>query len=134
MDEFAAEGTVVVPPKAKASTIVNDILVKAIKSVEADKIIEDRVTLETVDLYYHPVYAFQYRWIPKGRDAILEYDGLTGQMRTGGQVFRQYVGKMLDPQFLFDIGADTVDLLVPGGGIAVKLARKGLKAAKSKRN
>jgi hypothetical protein len=54
-------------------------------------------------------------------------------MVTGGKTFQQYVGKLLEPEFLFDVGLDTVDLLVPGGGIAVKLARKGIEAAKDKK-
>jgi hypothetical protein len=133
LDEFAPAGVVVVPPQAKSSAIVHTILAKMVKSLEADKIIEDRVTVETVDLYYHPVYAFQYRWLSKDKEAVLEYDGLTGELRSNGQIFRQYVGKMLDPAFLFDIGVDTVDLLVPGGGIAVKLARKGIGVMLSKK-
>jgi hypothetical protein len=133
LDEFAPAGVVVVPPQAKSSAIVHTILAKMVKSLEADKIIEDRVMVEMVDLYYHPVYAFQYRWLSKDKEAVLEYDGLTGELRSNGQIFRQYVGKMLDPAFLFDIGVDTVDLLVPGGGIAVKLARKGIGVMLSKK-
>jgi hypothetical protein len=53
-------------------------------------------------------------------------------MVSGGKMFQQYVGKLLDPEFLFDVGLDTVDLLVPGGGLAVKLARKGIEAARKK--
>ena len=33
------------------------------------------------------------------------------------------VQRMVTRDALFDIGADTVGLLVPGGGIAVKVAR-----------
>jgi hypothetical protein len=133
LDTFAPEDAVVVPPQAKASAIVRNALLGLVKSVEADTILEDRVSVETVDLYYRPVYAFQYRWRAKDREAVMEYDGLTGELRPGGQIFRQYVGKMLDPDFLFDVGVDTVDLLVPGGGIAIKLARKGLQAARGQK-
>ena len=133
LDTFAPEGVVVVPPQTKSSAVVHSILAKMVKSLEADKIIEDRVTVETVDLYYHPVYAFQYRWISKDKEAVMEYDGVTGELRAGGQIFRQYVGKILDPEFLFDIGVDTVDLLVPGGGIAIKLAKKGIGVALTKK-
>lgn len=132
LDEFTPAEVVVVPPQAKSSAIVHTILAKMVKSLEADKIIEDRVTIDTVDLYYHPVYAFQYRWLSKDKEAVLEYDGLTGELRSNGQIFRQYVGRMLDPVFLFDIGVDTVDFLVPGSGIAVKLARKGIGVMLSK--
>jgi hypothetical protein len=134
LDKFAPAGVVVVPPQAKASAIVHGILAKLVKTLEADKILEDSVTIETVDLYYHPVYAFQYRWLSKDKEAVLEYDGLTGELRSNGQIFRQYVGKMLDPDFLFDISIDTVDLLVPGGGIAIKLAKKGLAVVRAQKS
>ena len=132
LDEFSPEGAVVLPPQARASAIVRDVLIGMIKSVQADRILEDRVDVERVDLYYRPVYAFQYRWISKDREAILEYDALTGQLQAGGKTFQQYVGKILDPEFLFDVGIDTIDLLVPGGGIAIKLAKKGIDVARSR--
>lgn len=44
----------------------------------------------------------------------LEYDGLTGQWQTSGKTFPQYMRKLIDPDFLFDVGVEAVDLLVPG--------------------
>jgi len=132
LDDFAPEGTIVVPPQARASAIVREVLAGMIKNVEADRILEEQVEVERVDLYYRPVYAFQYRWLSKGKEAVMEYDALTGQLQAGGKTFQQYVGKVLDPEFLFDMGVDTVDLLVPGGGIAIKLARKGINVARSR--
>jgi hypothetical protein len=136
VQQFAAlndSGAVVVPPKARAATIVHDLLRKAIRSPEADEVHEDRVTVRNVDLYYRPVYAFQYRWLPRGKEGIVELDGLTGAVHGGGEVFRQYVGQVLDPAFLFDLGLDTVGLFVPGGGLAVKIARKGMQVASAAR-
>ncbi len=133
LDSFAPEGVIMVPPQTRASAIVREVLVGMIKSVQADRILEDRVEVERVDLYYRPVYAFQYRWKSKEREAILEFDALTGQLEAGERIFQQYVGKILDPDFLFDVGVDTVDLFVPGGGIAIKLARKGIDVARGRR-
>lgn len=132
LDDFRPEGTIVVPPQGRASAIVRDTLIGVIKSIKADRILEDRVTISKIDLYYRPVYAFQYRWTAKDRDTVIEIDAVTGAMVAGGKTFQQYVGKFLDPEFLFDVGLDTVDLLVPGGGLAVKLARKGIEAAKKR--
>lgn len=128
----AEEETIVVPPRARASAVVRDVLIGLIKSFQADRILKDSVGVETVDLYYRPVYAFRYRWAAKEREAVLEVDGLTGEVRPDGATFQQYVGKIVDPEFLFDIGAETVDLLVPGGGIAIKLARKGIEVARNR--
>ncbi len=133
LDELTAKGIVIVPPQTRATAVVRDVLLGILKSVRADRILEDTVTVERVDLYYRPVYAFQYRWKSKNKEAVLEMDGVTGELQTEGKTFQQYMGKLLDPEFLFDVGVDTIDLLVPGGGLAIKLARKGLDVAK-KRN
>jgi len=133
LDDFQPTDTIVVPPQARATAVVRDILIGMIKSVQADRIIEDRIDVERVDLYYRPVYAFQYRWHAKEKEAIVEYDGMTGKMQTGGKTFQQYAGKILDPEFLFDISIEAVDLLVPGGGLAIKLAKKGIEVAQSRK-
>jgi hypothetical protein len=67
--------------------------------------------------------AFEYLWQPKDKRVVVEFDGVTGEIRTGGKAIRQQVGKMLTKELLFDIGVDTVDLFVPGGGMAIKLVR-----------
>jgi hypothetical protein len=132
MDELSGRGLIVVPPQARATAVVRDVLVNIFKSVQADHIVEDHVEVERIDLYYRPVYAFQYRWKSREREAILEYDGVTGALETDGRTYEQYLGKLLDPDFLFDVGAETIDLLVPGGGLAMKLARKGIDVARSR--
>lgn len=133
LDHFAPAGAIVVPSQVRASAVVHDVLIGVLKSVQADRILENQVEVEHVDLYYRPVYAFQYRWLSKGKEAIVEYDALTGKLQADGKTFQKYVGKLLDAEFLFDVGADTIDLLVPGGGIAMKLARKGIDVARSRK-
>jgi len=133
LDELAEKGIVVVPPQTRATAVVRNALLGILKSVRADRILEDHVEVERVDLYYRPVYAFQYWWKSKKKEAVLEFDGVTGDLQAEGKTFQQYMGKLLDREFLFDMGIDTIDLLVPGGGIAIKLARKGIDVAK-KRN
>jgi hypothetical protein len=54
-------------------------------------------------------------------------------LQAGGKTFQQYLGKVLDAEFLFDVGVDAAGLLVPGGGIAVRVARKGFDVARSRR-
>lgn len=134
LDDISATGPIFVPPQARASGIVRNVLSDMIKGVQADRVLEEYVHVERIDLYYRPVYAFQYRWLSKDKEAILEYDGVTSQLQTDGKTFQQYMGKILDPSFLFDVGSETVDLFVPGGGLALKLAKKGIEAARSRAN
>ena len=131
LDDISAEGPIFVPPQARASGIVRNVLSNMIKGVQADRLIEEFVSVDKIDLYYRPVFAYQFQWKSKGKEGILEYDGVTKEMRTSGRMFQQYVGKMLDPDFLFDVGAETVGLFIPGGGLAVKLAKQGIDAARN---
>ena len=123
IDHFAPEGAIVVAPEVRASFVVRETLGNLMKVVQADTVHEELVEVETADLYYRPIYAFEYLWQPKDKRAVIEFDGLTGEIRTGGKAIREQVGKVLTKELLFDIGVDTVDLFVPGGGIAIKLAR-----------
>src|SRR3989344_782509 len=124
LEKTVDKKSIIVTPQSRVSAIMRDSLSKMIKGIQADKILEEHVEVTCVDLYYHPVYAFQYRWKSKAKDAIVEVDGLTGAVTTGSRVFSEYMGKVLDINFLFDVGADAAGMLIPGGSIAVKVAKK----------
>jgi len=118
----ADSNTVVVPPTQHASSLVRQLLALMLKPVQADTITEESMKLEHIDLYYRPWWAFEFLWKPKEKRGVVEIDALTGLMRQG-QALVPKLQRMVTGDVLFDIGADTVGLLVPGGGIAVKVAR-----------
>jgi len=120
----AADGTVVVPPEARASMVVRDVVAGAIGKIDADKVLEELVRVEAVDLFYRPVYAFRYR--RAGKEAIVEFDALTGDVRTGGATFEEHLGKVLDPAFLLDVGAETLNFVIPGANLAKLVLVKGM--------
>ena len=124
LEKLITKGSIVVPPQARVSAIMRDALSKMIKGIQADKILEEQVEVQCVDLYYHPVYAFQYKWKSKNKVAIVEIDGVTGAVGSGNRTFNEYLGKVLDKDFLFDLGADAAGMLIPGGNIAVKVATR----------
>ncbi len=130
LKDEVAEGSILVPPQARVSAIMRDSLSKMIKGIQADTILEEQVEVTHVDLYYRPVYAYKFLWKSKQKEAILEVDGITGETQTGGRVFKEYLGKVLERDFLFDIGADAVGMFVPGGSIAVKAAKRFMDARK----
>lgn len=121
---LAAQNTVVVPPQVKASGLVRDAVAKAIGKIDADQIQEETVTLEMVDLYYRPVYAFRYR--RAGKEAVVEVDALTGDASVAGTTFEQHLGKIMEPKFLLDIGAEAANLFIPGATVAKLAIVKGL--------
>ena len=104
---------------------MRQLLAEMMKPVQADRMIEESLVLENTDLYYRPIWAFEFHWRPKDKSGVVEIDALTGEMRQGESLMPQ-LSKMVTRDALFDIGADTVGLLVPGGSIAVKVARAAL--------
>jgi hypothetical protein len=121
---LAQQQVVVVPPQVRASGLVRDAVAKAIGKIEADKILEETVELEAVDLYYRPVYAFRYR--RGGKEAVVEVDALTGEVSTAGSTFEQHLGKILEPKFLLDIGTEAANIFIPGATVAKLAIVKGI--------
>jgi len=132
-DELGAvtgEGVVVVPPEMRASSVVRDVVAGAIGKIDADRVTEELVRVEAIELYYRPVYAFRYR--RQEKEAVVEVDGLTGEARTGGSTFEAFVGKALDPIFLLDVGAEAINMVIPGANIAKMVLIKGIEARRKR--
>lgn len=130
MAEIAGQGTVIVPPQASSSVVVRQVLTTLMNKVEADRMIEESVVFHAVDLYYRPVYAFRYR--RQNKEAVVEFDGLTGHVQAGGSTFETYLGKIMDTRFLLDAGAEAADLLIPGVNLARIVVGKGIELRKKR--
>jgi hypothetical protein len=122
---LAADGAVVLAPEQRASYVVRKALAEMMKPIQADRMLEESLVLENTDLYYRPTWGFEFDWAAKGKRGVVEIDGISGEARTGGSLMPSLT-KIVSRDALFDIGADTVGMLVPGGGIAVKVARAAL--------
>ena len=79
--------------------------------------------MEALDINFRPVYALEYEWVTKGKRVVLEFDGLTGEVHTGGKKLSDHIKGVVTSDLIFDVTADAVGLLVPGGSIAVKLVK-----------
>jgi len=126
---LSAEGAIVVPPETRASFVVRQVLGQVMKPIQADVLHEEIISLEVTDLYYRPIWAFEFVWKSKDKRGVIEFDGVTGQTRTG-QSLMPKLTKAVTRDALFDIGADTVGMLVPGGSIAVRVVKIALDAKK----
>jgi hypothetical protein len=117
--------TIVVPPQAKSSSLTREIIGQLVPKIEADKILEEKVQIEAIDLCYRPVYAFRYRW--QAKEAVVEFDAVTGEARPGGATFESYLGKLVDKEFLLDAGVEAANMFIPGVNLAKIVIVKGLK-------
>ena len=111
LSALTAEGALVATPQMTASKVLRTLLATMAKQIQADNVLEETTTVETCDLYFRPVYAFELAWRPKNKTAVAEFDGVTGAMITG-KVMRTG-GTMLAPEALFDINADNIASLFP---------------------
>ena len=122
---LGADETVVVPPEQRASAIVRQLLAKMLRPLQADTVHEEALAMDHIELFYRPIVAYEFHLPAKDRRGVVEVDALTGEVKTASSLKMQ-ITRRVSRDALFDIGADTVGLLVPGGSIAVKLARVAL--------
>jgi hypothetical protein len=121
---FTPDGVLVIPPQVKANAVVRQVTAEVVQPVQNIQTIhEERVDIKTVDLNFRPIYAFEYEWAAKNKRVVIEFDPLTGEMRTGGKRWSDQIKSMVTRDLIFDITADAFGTIVPGGSIAVKLVK-----------
>jgi hypothetical protein len=132
LDHFTSPEAVIIPPQVRAAAVVRQVLTEVIKPVQNAQVIhEEAVQVETIELNFRPVYALEYEWASRGKRVVVEFDALTGEMTGGGKKLSAQIKGMVSRDLLFDISADAVGMLVPGGGIAVKLVKAVVDRPKS---
>jgi hypothetical protein len=122
-EELMTGENIVVPAKVKASYLIRTALSEMLKPVSAEEITVEDIRIEKLHLYFTPIYAFEYQWASKNKTATIEFDAVTSEFKSGGITFKQKMTEMIAETDLFDIGVEAVNLVVPGGGLAMKLAR-----------
>jgi len=132
LDALATEADIVRPPEQRASFVVRQLLTGMLKPLQADVVHEEKITFEYVDLYFRPWWAFEFHWKLKDKKGVVELDPVTGEMRNS-QALMARLSRSVTRDSLFDIGADTVGLLVPGGSIAVKVAKMAIDSSNQRR-
>ncbi len=116
---LSVDGALVETPQMTAAKVLRTLLATMVKQIQADKILEESTTIETCDLYFRPVYAYEFAWRPKNKNAVTEFDGATGAM-INGKVLRTG-GTLPAPEALFDINADNLATLFPAMVSTVQL-------------
>ena len=99
-------------------------LPEMMKPIQADRMLEESLVLENTDLYYRPTWTFEFDWTRRASTASSRSTGSPARPARG--LGDAQLTKIVSRDALFDIGADTVGMLVPGGGIAIKVARAAL--------
>ena len=123
LSEFAPEGAQVATPTVRASAVIRKLLGDDFRPVDADVMHEEVVSVDGIDLVFRPAYAFRFSWAAKSKTTDIAIDAITGETRTEPSGTSAVLAKLLHPDTLFDLGAETLNVVVPGGAIALKVAR-----------
>jgi len=131
LETYAPDTVLVVPPQVRASAVVRQVMSEVIKPVsQASTILEERVDVEAIELNFRPIYALEYDWAAKNKKSVIEFDALTGEITGDGKKLSNQIKGIVTRDLLFDVTADAVGLIVPGGGIAVKLVKAAIDRSK----
>jgi hypothetical protein len=123
LDEFAPEGAKIIAPTMRASAVIRAVLGDDFRPTDADEIKEEDVNVQCIDLYLRPTFGFKYDWVAKSKTAEVAVDAISGELQIEPPAAIAAVGKLLKPETLFDLGVETLNLVVPGGAIALRVAK-----------
>lgn len=129
-DELLVDGASIVNLETKASFLVRKVLNDLVKPIKADQILDEKIAIEELSLYFYPVYTFEYYWQPKDKRVLVEFDGVTTEIRKG----RKLTDKLRDSfttDELFEFAKEVANF-VPGGGLAMMAGRKAIQIATKK--
>ncbi|MBV0882137.1 hypothetical protein KTQ42_22940 [Noviherbaspirillum sp. L7-7A] len=115
----------VIPLKVSVATLLQRInQTLSSEAINAHEIQQDFISIEKAHLYYRPVYAFEFSWTTENKVGVIEVDGLTGEVIEDGQWFKEKMDSVLTREMLFEASAEIAGVIVPGGGIAVKVVER----------
>jgi hypothetical protein len=116
---FAPAGAIVQAPTMHAASLLKEVLGGMVKTVEADEILGEGVSVDALELYYRPIYAFQFHWISKDKFGVVECDALTGQYKADGKVLKDTPIEMPNASVIFDLDPNDLDSLLSGGHVTI---------------
>lgn len=132
VEEMMKPDVIVIPVVLKAAFILRSILQEIINPVSADKILDEKVEIEEMMLYFKPVYIFEYEHSKKNDKRYIEIDSITGKVDFLKVLEHKKSGEIFTESALFEIGVSAISTLIPGGEAAYKVI-KGIKEEKRRK-
>ena len=111
--ELENDDTVVLQPTVKATYLIRDLIKDLIHPFEADKIIEEKVVIKAISLFFRPIHVFE---LSQGsKSATLEVNGITGVVSRSSPFTQQITKRLRQEQTWFDVGTELASVIVPVG-------------------
>ncbi|MBC8262560.1 MAG: hypothetical protein H8E47_00350 [Anaerolineales bacterium] len=124
--DLEEQGLCVAEPKLKASSVISEAIRKAVpEKLRIDRLIREEVEVETLDLYFRPMYVATLEWKHGPETKIAEIDALVGEPRPRSSTFLEGLKQVLTPQLGIGISAVDIDNIITApiaiGAIAVNI-------------
>ncbi len=131
-EELTQDGTPIADIETRASTLVRQVLQSLVKPIKADKILNENITIHDLNLYFYPIYTFEYYWKTKDKKATVSYDGVTGDVDFKASKISDKLSKNFTSDEIFEFSKEIAGSLIPGGGLAMMVGRKIVDISKNK--
>ena len=124
ISEIGEDHNVIDPLLPQQAAIQQACAVLNSEAVNAHNVHQNTIVFEKIHLFLVPVFAFEFVWGTADKTGVIEVNGLTGEIVEDGEWYKDKIGQLLTREMLVDISADLAGELIPGGGIAIKVAGK----------
>gem|GEM_PF-2642477 len=114
----------VVPVQIRASYLMTNLTKEILKPVHADEILDERVIINRLTLYFTPVHVFEFKEENRDNRGTIEVDGVTGAWEKGSKLLSDLAKKYWNGDTAFDIGTEVAAAIVPGAGVGMILTKK----------
>ncbi len=131
-NQLTKDGTPVAYLETRAHTLVRQVLQNLVKPIKADEILYEEITIHDLNLYFYPVYTFEYHWKLKDKKATVAFDGVTAEINLKATKVSDTLSKNFTSDDLFEFSKEIAASLVPGGGLAMMMGKKIVQITKKK--
>ena len=128
-EELTKDGTPIVALEAKPAFLVRKAVNNLIKAFQADQILDERIGIQKLALYFIPIYTFEFHWKAKDKRITISYDGATGELRPQANKITERLRQSFTNDEIFEFGKEVANF-VPGGGLAMMVGKKAIELSK----
>ncbi len=133
-DQLTIDGAKIVNLEAKSSFLVREVLNVLSKPIKADEILQESVIIHELNLFFFPVYVFEYHWVSKNKKAMVSFNGANGEISFKATKIGETLGGAFTADDLFEMGKEIAATIIPGGGIAMMMGKKAIEMVSKKKN
>ncbi|MDD5133592.1 MAG: hypothetical protein PHD81_00480 [Candidatus Nanoarchaeia archaeon] len=123
-DLIANESTQVYAIETKAEFIVRSILQAIMHPVDADKVLNEEISVEKLILYFHPIYIFECIAYPQGGKRFIFVDGLTEEVSSSSKLENKKTETSFAESEILEIGGEALSSFIPGGQAAYTVFKR----------